>query len=538
MKVPFEAWNNPPSHFNFTLDVFERWGKETPDAFALWWMDEAEKEVQKFTFRQLIGKVYQAVTFFEKLGIQRGDRVLIILPRIPEWWISILALVRMGAIVIPGTSLLTTKDIRLRIEHAEVKAMITDSDGAAKAESISIPIRILVGGKYTGWTDWNIQSQNPSSCKFEPTRSDEPSMIFFTSGTTGHPKMVLHTHASVGLAHRVTGELWLDLKKEDVFWNLSDTGWAKAAWSSLYGPWHMGACVFAVDARGKFDPFAVLRILQKYPITVWCAAPTALRLMVREDLSKWSFPKLRHCVSAGEPLNPEVLEIWKKGTGLDIYEGYGQTETVVLAGNFRSHHCSIRPGSMGKCTPGFELAALDLNTMQKLPPGQEGELAIRVDSERPLGLLREYWKNPEENASRFRGGWYFTGDIAKCDEEGYFWFVGRADDVINSSSYRIGPFEVESVLIEHPAVLESAVVAKPDKMRGTIVKAYVVLRKSFTPSEALVRELQEHCKTATAPYKYPREIEFVLDLPKTISGKIRRIELRQRAEAEAAKQNS
>jgi acetyl-CoA synthetase/medium-chain acyl-CoA synthetase len=289
----------------------------------------------------------------------------------------------------------------------------------------------------------------------------------------------------------------------------------------------MGACIFATSARGKFDPAAALRTLSSYPISTWCAPPTALRLMVREDLSECRFPKLRHCVSAGEPLNPEVIETWKEATGLTIFEGYGQTETVVLIANLRARGEEVRPGSMGKPTPGFHVAILDANH-QELPDGQQGEIAIRIKPQRPLGLFHEYWRNPEENAARFVGDWYLTGDVAYRDADGYYWFVGRADDVIKSAGYRIGPFEVESALIEHQAVLEAAAIAKADDIRGQIVKAFVVLRKEITPSENLKLELQDHCKRVTAPYKYPREIEFVPELPKTASGKIRRVELRSR----------
>ena len=311
-----------------------------------------------------------------------------------------------------------------------------------------------------------------------PTRADEPGIIYFTSGTTGPPKMVLHTQASYGLGHRVTGEQWLCCKPDDVHWNLSDTGWAKAAWSSFFGPWHMGACIFAVDARGKFDAAAALRTLARYPITTWCAPPTALRLIVREDLAAYRFPHLRHCVSAGEPLNPEVIEAWKRATGLTIYEGYGQTETVVLIANCRARGDEVRPGSMGRPTPGFDGRGARRG-LHEVPDGAEGEIAVRVAPRRPLGLFREYWRNPEENAARFRGDWYLTGDRATRDADGYYWFVGRADDVIKSAGYRIGPFEVESALIEHPAVVEAAVVGKPDAMRGAIVKAFVVLRKDM-----------------------------------------------------------
>ncbi len=529
MAYSFPEWSNPPTHFNFTRDVVERWARERPDALALWWLDEHAGSEQKFTFRQIADQARRAATLFHRLGIQKGDRVLVILPRIPQWWIALLGLVRLGAVPIPGTSLLTTKDIRYRVEIAEVTAMLADPESAARAEGVPIRVRFVTGGKRAGCVDFDAElTAAGTDFEPEPTRSDDPALIYFTSGTTGQPKMVLHTQASYGLGHRVTGELWLDLKPDDVCWNLSDTGWAKAAWSSFYGPWHTGSCLFTVDARGKFDPVMVLKIMAQYPISVWCAAPTALRLMVREDLSKWKFPKLRHCVSAGEPLNPEVISIWKKATGVMIYEGYGQSESVVLVGNFRSHSHPVRPGSMGRATPGFELAILD-HDLKEVPAGTEGELAIRVSPNRPLGLFQEYWRNADENKSRFLGDWYLTGDVAKRDEDGYFWFVGRADDVIKSSGYRIGPFEVESALIEHPAVLESAVVGKPDDLRGCLVKAFVILRPGHEPTDALKLELQEHCKRVTAPYKYPREIEFLKELPKTISGKIRRVELRQRA---------
>jgi acetyl-CoA synthetase/medium-chain acyl-CoA synthetase len=519
----------PPSHFNFARDVMERWARERSDALALWWADEAGDHEQKISFGQLADNFRRAAAFFNTVGIRRGDRVLITLPRLPQWWIAMLGLTRIGAVPIPGTPLLTQKDIRYRIETADARAVITDADGVAKMEGLSVGIRIAVGAERPGWVNFDAGVRDASpEFEPEPTRSDEPGIIYFTSGTTGPPKMVLHTQASYGLGHRLTGELWLDLKPNDVHWNLSDTGWAKAAWSSFYGPWHMGACVFVMDARGRFDPVAALQTLARYPISTWCAPPTALRLMVRENLSAFRFPYLRHCVSAGEPLNPEVIAAWKAATGLTIYEGYGQTETVVLIGNFRSLAHEMRFGSMGKPTSGFEVAVLDPD-LNELPAGQDGELAVRVKPRRPLGLFREYWRNPAENAARFRGDWYLTGDMAKRDEQGYYWFVGRADDVIKSAGYRIGPFEVESALIEHRAVMEAAVVGKPDAVRGCIVKAFVVLRKDHAPSEALKVELQEHCKRVTAAYKYPREIEFLAELPKTVSGKIRRVELRRRA---------
>jgi acyl-coenzyme A synthetase/AMP-(fatty) acid ligase len=518
--------HSPPTRFNFTRDVVERWATERPDAAALWCVGEHRSAEQKLSFRQLAEAARRAASFLHQLGLQRGDRVLVILPRVTQWWIAMLGLTRLGAVPIPGTPLLTTGDIRYRLETAEAKALLVDADGASKAEGLTIAHRLLIGGERPGWTsfDAGLREADPAFDP-EPTLSGEPGIIYFTSGTTGPPKMVLHSQASYGLGHRVTGGLWLDLKPDDLHWCLTDTGWAKAAWSCLFGPWQMGACVFAMDTRGKFDPVAALRTLAHYPITSLCAPPTALRLIVREDLSEYRFPHLRHCTSAGEPLNPEVLSAWKNATGHTIYEGYGQTETVVLIGNFRSRGDAVRPGSMGKPSPGYDIALLD-DRLRELPAGQEGEIAVRVNSDRPLGLFREYWRNPNENALRFRGDWYLTGDRAMCDEAGYFWFIGRGDDVIKSSSYRIGPFEVESALVEHPAVVEAAVVAKPDPVRGQIVRAFVVLRRGLAPNQELKHELQEHCKRVTAPYKYPREIEFLPELPKTISGKIRRVDLR------------
>jgi acetyl-CoA synthetase/medium-chain acyl-CoA synthetase len=467
-----------------------------------------------------------------------------------------LGLIRLGAVPIPGTPLLTPHDLAYRIGAAEVTAVVTDGEGAGKIDKIvdcrlriadsngtssapqstirnsqsAIPfLRFLVNAPdHPNWLnlDAAVRTADPA---FDPpaTPADAPGLIYFTSGTTGHPKMVLHTQSSYGLGHATTAKYWLDLKANDVHWNLSDTGWAKAAWSSLFAPWHAGACIFAVEGRGKFDPAAVLRTLATYPITTWCAPPTALRMIVREDLSAFRPKALRHCVSAGEPLNPEVIATWQAATGLSIYEGYGQTETVCIVAHSRNLlGDTIRPGSMGKPIPGYDIALLDAE-MNEVPPDHEGHLALRVTPTRPTGLFKEYWKNPEENAARFVGDYYLTGDVAKRDADGFFWFVGRSDDVIKSSGYRIGPFEVESALIEHPAVMEAAVVAKPDETRGQIVKAFVVLRKTATPCDALKAELQEHCKRVTAPYKYPREIEFMVELPKTISGKIRRVDLRK-----------
>ena len=520
-----------PHHFNFTSDVLDGWTRVRPHAPALWCVNAVTGAEQRFTFAQLTALSSQAANFLRAAGVQRGDRVLLMLPRLPQWWIAMLGLIRLGAVPVPATLLLSAREVAYRLQTARVSAVITSEEGVAKTGNFD-GLRLIVGTAPSGWVDFDagLHAAAPDFTA-PPTCADDPGILYFTSATTGEPKMVLHTQASYGMGHRLTGELWLDLNPSDLHWNLSDLGWGKAAWSSLFGPWQMGACVFAIDAPGKFDPARALDVLAHFPITTWCAPPTALRLIVRQDLARWRFPHLRHCVTAGEPLNPEVFKLWQSATGFTLYEAYGQTETVVLIGNYRSRNGAIRPGSMGKPTPGFGVALLD-DDQREVPAGTEGEIAVRVQPQRPLGLFREYWLNPEETADRFRGGWYLTGDRARCDADGYFWFVGRKDDVIKSAGYRIGPFEVESALMEHPAVVDVGVVGQPDETRGQIVKAFVVLRAGVDATDALKEELQRHCKQTAAPYKYPREIEFVSDLPKTTSGKTRRVELRQQYKAQ------
>jgi acetyl-CoA synthetase/medium-chain acyl-CoA synthetase len=457
------------------------------------------------------------------------------LPRLPQWWLTMLGLIRLGAVPVPATLLLTNRDVAYRLKTADIRAVVTSEEGLPKIDGFD-GIRVIVSHGATGsghgvaaGIDFNAGLRNASArFRHQRTLSSDAAVLYFTSATTGDPKMVLHSQSSYGLGHRLTGQYWLDLKPQDVHWNISDLGWGKAAWSSFYGPWHMGACVFALDTPGKFDPVLTLNVLSHYPITTWCAPPTALRLMVRQDLARWRFPHLRHCVTAGEPLNPEVLNLWKNATGLTLYEGYGQTETVALVANCRSLGWPVEPGSMGKEVPGFRLAVLD-DQLQEVPAGTEGEIAVQCRPERPVGLFVEYWRNPEETQRKFRGPWYLTGDRAIRDEAGYFWFVGRKDDIIKSSGYRIGPFEVESALLEHPSVLEAAVIGLPDPLRGQVVKAYVVLRPGCSPSDELKAELQTHCKRLIAAYKYPREVEFVSELPKTTSGKTRHFALRQAA---------
>ncbi|MFN8496613.1 MAG: AMP-binding protein [Anaerolineae bacterium] len=519
-----------PADFNWAFDVVDRWA-ENPDQEAMLWVSHDAQQERRFTYADFRRRSNGLANALESLGVQRGDRVFLMLPRVPEWWEAILGIMKVGAVSMPGTILLTPKDIAYRAQAAETRVVITDAANAAKFDEVrgqcpSFQVMIVVGGEREGWLSYDsLVSAASDERERLATPSSDPCMVYFTSGTVGYPKMVLHTHASYPIGHIITGKYWLDLQPSDLHWNLSETGWAKAAWSNLFGPWNMGASLFIHDGRGKFNARETLEFLQRYGITTFCAPPTAYRMLVLEDLQAYQFPRLRHCVGAGEPLNPEVIEQWRNATGLTIRDGYGQTETVLLCGNFPP--LAVKPGSMGKPSPGFDVAVVDYDGAI-LPPGKEGDIGVRVHPTRPVGLFQEYWRNPGATAAAMRGDWYITGDRALMDEEGYFWFVGRADDVILSAGYRIGPFEVESALVEHPAVAEAAVVASPDELRGEVVKAYVILAPGYQPSDALAVELQDYVKNVTAPYKYPREIEFVTELPKTISGKIRRVELRQR----------
>jgi len=526
-----------PEYFNFAADVIDKLA-QNPEKLAMFWVGQ-DGERRQLTFAHFAEYSSRAANAFASLGISKGDPVLVMLPRIPEWWETILGLMRLGAIPIPCTTLLTPNDIQFRSKVSEARAFITDQEGAAKfdqvrAECPSVKYTILVDTNANtagreNWTNYHqIVSEASPEFTGQKTRSDDPCLVYFTSGTVGYPKMVLHTHASYPIGHTITGKYWLDLHENDLFWNLSETGWAKFSWSNLFGPWVMGATMFMQDARGRFSAIETLEMLHNYPITTLCAPPTAYRMMVLDEpmaYLKANPPKaLRYCVGAGEPLNPEVIKVWEEETGMTIRDGYGQTETVLLCGNFPP--IKVKPGSMGKPSPGFEVSVID-HEGAELPPNKEGDIAVRVKPQRPTWMFREYWRDPDASSACIRGDWYITGDRAYKDEDGYFWFVGRADDVINSAGYRIGPFEVESALKEHPAVAESAVVASPDEMRGEIVKAFVTLAPGYTASPELASELQEHVKKVTAPYKYPREIEFVESLPKTISGKIRRVELRE-----------
>ncbi|XP_039632472.1 acyl-coenzyme A synthetase ACSM3, mitochondrial isoform X1 [Polypterus senegalus] len=530
-----------PEYFNFARDVLDSWSEKEKVKFnghrplnpALWWVNESGEEI-KWSFQELgVQSKIVANILSEACDLQIGDRVLLILPRIPEWWFVNIACFRTGTILIPGTSQLTAKDILYRLQSSKAKCIVTDVSLASLVDAVAsecefLKAKLLVSDKKRlGWINIKEVSKSVShehTCV--ATKSSDPMTIFFTSGTTGSPKMTQHTHSSFGIGLEVNGRFWLDLTPEDVMWNTSDTGWAKSAWSSIFAPWIQGACVF-VHQMPRFDSKTILETLSRFNITTFCSAPTAYRMLVQHDLNGYSFKSLKHCVSAGEPINPEVMACWKKKTGLDIYDGYGQTETVLICGTFKG--MKIKPGSMGKPSPAYDVKIIDENG-KPVPCEQEGDIAIRVKPTRPISLFSGYIDDPERALLCYRGDYYLTGDRGKMDKDGYIWFVGRSDDVILSSGYRIGPFEVENALIEHPSVAESAVVSSPDPVRGEVVKAYVVLTPEYKlhDPKLLTTELQNHVKKVTAPYKYPRKIEFVDQLPKTISGKIIRAKLRNK----------
>ena len=517
-----------PERFNWAFDVFDRWGRD-PNKVAMVWVSPGG-ESREVTFRQLGERSRRVANALEGLGARPGDRVFTMLPRVVEWWELMLGCVRGRFVPVPGTTLLTPRDIEYRINVSEARIAVIDPDNVDKIESVRRDCpgleRVVVVGQADGPESYEGLVRNASADLAHPHNlSSDPLVVYFTSGTTGYPKMVLNSHASYPIGLIPTGRFWLDNRPTDLHWTLSDTGWAQAAWTCFYAPWNMGAAIFISDSRGRFDPEETMRMLETYPITTFMAPPTAYRMLVQTDLSSYGPKALRHCVGAGEAVNPEVIEAWRDGTGHHVWEGYGQTETCLLAAAFPG--MPYKPGSMGVAAPGIEMAVVDEDG-NELPDGREGELAVRTSPVRPVGLFDGYWRNPEANARSFRGDWYYTGDRSTRDDEGYFRFVGRKDDVIISAAYRIGPFEVESALVGHESVAEAAVVGKADEIRGEIVKAFVVLAPGFRATDDLVGRLQEHVRSVTAPYKYPREVEFLDDLPKTISGKILRAELRAR----------
>ncbi|XP_077997327.1 acyl-coenzyme A synthetase ACSM3, mitochondrial-like [Glandiceps talaboti] len=532
-----------PEFYNFTRDAIDRWadqeqtGERDPSIPGLWWVNDHGDEV-KWTFQDLSDRSKRTAAMLQSLGVKPGDRVNVILHRVPEWWLISLACIRIGAVVCPGSPQLRVSDIEYRLNTSMATTIITDYEHADFVDQVakscpSLQNKISVRNinedirKRPGWHDFHdLYEKTNDEFQAVNTRSDDPMMIYFTSGTTGKPKMTEHTQASYGIGHEITGRYWMGLKSTDRFYNLADTGWAKAGYSFLFAPWSVGAGVFAHHSP-VFDPLHTLETLAKYPITVFCAPATALRMMTQYNLKDYQFPHLRRCVSGGEPVNPVLAQTWTKGTNLPIYEGYGQSETVLIVGTFQM--TPQRLGSMGVPGPGFDIRIVD-DDGNELPNNEGGLIGIKVKPVRPVGLFTRYINDEERTRNSFRGDYYLTGDKAYRDDHGYFWFISRYDDIISSSGYRIGPFEVESALFEHPAVAESAVVSSPDEVRKEVVKAFIILSADYQGKgdAKLIKELQDHVKVATAPYKYPRKIEFVDELPKTVSGKIQRFILRER----------
>ena len=526
-----------PERYNPVLDIVEAWAADAPDDLALVSLGPHGETVAEQTVADIAAESRRVANALTELGVRPGDPVFIMLPRVPAWYAAMLGVIRIGAVAMPGTNQLTARDISYRIRAADAVAVITSADGVAKVDAIaedlpSVRERIAWdAGAHDGWHDLDAiaAAAGDGATPADPTAHGDPMILFFTSGTVSYPKMVLHPQ-SYGLGHVSTARFWHDLRPGDRHWTVTDTGWAKAAWGGLFGQWHERVAIVQV-ALGKPDADTILSILRDQGITSFCAPPTLYRMLVQADLAGYDLSALRHCTSAGEPLNPEVIRAWKDGTGgLVVYDGYGQSETTVLVANYRA--VPVRPGSMGKPVPGWDVEVLDEATGERAPDDTVGNIAVRVADPRPVGLFDGYHRDDDANAASFRGGWYFTGDKAWRDADGYLWFEGRDDDVITSSAYRIGPFEVESALIEHPAVAEAAVVGKDDPQRTQIVTAFVVLAGGYEAGPELAAELQAHTRELTAPYKYPREIHFVDELPKTVSGKIRRSQLR--AELNAA----
>lgn len=518
-----------PDNFNFAYDVVDEIARLDPDRRAMVWCNEAGEE-RILSFGEMKTYSDKCAQMLSARGIIKGDMVMLVLKRHYEFWFTILALHKLGAVAVPATNLLTAKDYLYRFRAAGITACVVSGECAAAEEVdaaceeyASIRAKFLVRGHREGWIGYTeeLEKQDGRWNRIATLKTD-PMLLYFTSGTVGAPKMVVHDHA-YSAAHIVTARYWHDIHADDLHLTVAETGWMKAVWGKLYGQWFAAASVFVYDFN-RFVPAELLRVMAKYHVTTFCAPPTVYRFLVRENLAEYDLSALRYCTTAGEALNPEVFERWRKLTGLCLMESFGQTETVMLAANLVG--TAPKPGSMGKPSPQCTLRLVDEDGMD-VPAGAVGEIC--VDTAKPaFGLCGGYYRDPEATAAVWRDGLYHTGDTAWMDEDGYLWYIGRIDDVIKASGYRIGPFEIESVLMGHPAVVECAVTGAPDPIRGTVVKATVVLAKEYAPSDALKKELQEFVKGQTAPYKYPRLVEFVDELPKTISGKIRRTEIRER----------
>ncbi len=527
---------NVPADFNFGFDIVDEWARREPDKLALIWCNDHGEE-KRFTFTDISRLSNQAANFFKAHGVRKGTVVMLILRRRWEYWICATALHKIGATLIPGSLQLTKKDLVYRANAAKIHMIVCVNDDfvirqveEAMAETPTLRTRALVAGTKEGWLDFSAELAKYPPVFDRPTGDEVHSindimLVYFTSGTTGMPKMVRHNFAHP-LGHIVTAKYWQQVQEDKLHMSVTDSGWAKFGWGKIYGQWICGAVIFCYD-MDKFVPLKLLEKLEHYKVTTFCAPPTMFRFMLQEDVTKFDLSSIQHCCIAGEPLNPEVFKQWEKLTGLKLYEGFGQSESSVLIANF-SPWITPKPGSTGKPSPLYDIDLIN-DKGQSCEDGEEGEIVVRLKNhDWPTGLFTGYYLDEEMTRENLGGEWYNTKDVAWRDSSGYYWFVGRNDDVIKCSGYRIGPFEVESALTEHPSVVECAVTAAPDPIRGQVVKATVVLAKGYTPSPELTKELQNYVKKVTAPYKYPRIIEYVDELPKTLGGKIKRAQIRHR----------
>ena len=521
--------------FNFGFDVVDEYARICPEKRALVWCDDEGRE-KIINYGELSKYTNKTANYFKSLGIKKGDMVMLILKRHYEFWYSIIALHKLGAVTIPATHLLTKKDVVYRCNSAKIKMIVcADDDVVTKHIEDSLPetptVKAIVvdRGEKEGWHSFEKGVEEASDVFERPdgdqkTTINDNMLLYFTSGTTGNPKMVCHNFA-YPLGHIPTAAYWHNVKDDGLHLTVADTGWGKAVWGKLYGQMIAGTGIFIYDYSSRFEPSDLLKMVEKYKITTFCAPPTIYRFFIKADLSKFDLSSLTHCTTAGEALNPEVYNKFLEATGLKLYEGFGQTESCLSLATYKWE--TPHTGSMGKPSPYYKATLLN-DEGEVCDPGQTGEIVFDMSNGAPVGVFTGYLYDEEKTKEVLDGKYYHTGDLAWCDEDGFYWYVGRVDDVIKSSGYRIGPFEVESALMEHPAVFETAITAVPDEIRGQVVKATIVLAKGYTPSDELIKELQNHVKRTTAPYKYPRIIEFADELPKTISGKIRRVELREK----------
>ncbi len=524
---------NIPANFNFGFDIVDEWAKQDETKKALVWCNDHDEE-KILTFKDVSLLSNQAANYFKSIGIRKGDVVMMILRRRWEYWICAVALHKLGAVIVPATLQLTKKDIIYRANSAAVKTIVCVNDDfvinqveSSLPDCPTVHHHIVVGEKREGWDFFEDEIEKQSDVFDRPTGADATNyndimLVYFTSGTTGNPKMIQHNFA-YPLGHIITAKYWQQVQEDKLHMSVTDSGWAKFGWGKIYGQWICGAVIFAYD-MDKFVPKNLLQKMQDYHLTTFCAPPTMYRFMLLEDVQSYDLSSIQHWATAGEPLNPEVNSKWYQLTGHNIYQGFGQSEGIVLLADFQWD--DIKVGSTGKPSPLYDIRLLD-NDGKEVAVGEEGSICVwDVKHNPPAGLFTGYYRNPQMTEELLLGDCYNTGDMAWRDSEGYFWFVGRNDDVIKCSGYRIGPFEVESAMLEHDAVVECAITGVPDPVRGQVVKATVVIKKEYTPSKELVKELQEHVKKTTAPYKYPRVIEFVDEIPKTFSGKIKRAMIR------------